>query len=129
MALLRNEEAGPTASGNRPEIQTTLTVEFSFPDPTAVKGRVLADMLRGARITHLDVWQRHGSSRAAHHVLMLRKAGFPIVTREIEAPTSDGRIARIAEYSLPTETIEAAGERGQRYVAECARIEAERRAA
>ena len=90
---------------------------FSYPDPESVKGRVLADLLAGDSLTHMDVWERHGSSRAAHHVLMLRKAGFPVETLEIEAPTSDGRRARIARYSLPTEAIAAAGERGRQFVA------------
>jgi len=94
------------------------TGEFCFPDPRSVKGRVLADLLVGDRLTHLDVWERHGSSRAAHHVLRLRQSGWPITTTEISAPTSDGRTARIALYSLPPETMEAAGERGQAFVAE-----------
>jgi len=108
-----------TATANnkaRPEIQNT-TCRFSFPKPPSVKGRVLADLLRGDRLTHLDVWVRHGSSRAAHHVLRLRQAGWPICTIEIDAPTSDGRIARIAEYRLPAESIASAGERGQTFIA------------
>jgi len=90
-----------------------------FPSPTTVKGRVLADLLSGDKLTHMDVWERDGSSRASHHVLMLRKAGWPVITDEIDVPTSDGRVARIGLYSLPPETIEAAGERGQRFIAEC----------
>lgn len=66
----------------------------------------------------MDVWERHGSSRAAHHVLMLRKAGWPVITKEIDALTRDGRVARIAEYSLSPETIDTAGEIGQRYIAD-----------
>lgn len=104
------------------------TPTFSYPSPETVKGRVLADLISGMCLTHLDVWERHGSSRASHHVLRLRQSGWPVVTEEISAPTSDGRIARIALYSLPAETIEAAGEHGQRYAAECAKVEAERRA-
>ena len=41
-----------------------------------------------------------------------------VITTEIDVPTSDGRIARIALYSLPEETIQAAGERGQAFIAE-----------
>ena len=44
--------------------------------------------------------------------------------------TSDaGRPAMIGTYFLTPEAIAEAGERGQRYAAECARVEAERRAA
>lgn len=105
------------------------TPAFCYPPPQTVKAAVLADLLRGAKLTHMDVWESHGSSRASHHVLRLRQSGWPVVTEEISAPTSDGRTARIALYSLPAETIEAAGERGQRFAQECARIETERRAA
>jgi len=91
---------------------------FIFPAPASVKGRVLSDLLSGYRLTHYDVWEMHGSSRASHHVLVLRQAGWPVITEEIEVPTSDGRIARIALYSLPVETIKASGERGQTFIAE-----------
>lgn len=103
----------------------TTQVIGKFPCPTSVKGRFLADLLRGDQVTHMDVWRRHGSSRAAHHVLRLRQAGFPILTREIEAPTSDGRIALIAEYSLPNEAIAAAGELGRQFVATVAQFHRE----
>ncbi len=93
-------------------------VGFCYPAPASVKGRVLADLLAGDKMTHLDVWERHGSSRAAHHILMLRKAGWPVITKEIEVPTSDGRRALIAEYSMPSMTIDAAGDIGRRYVSE-----------
>lgn len=115
--------------GGQSEQAQTAVAELCYPRPAAVKGAVLADLLRGDVLSHLDVWQRHGSSRAAHHVLRLRQSGWAVVSEEISAPTSDGRTARIALYSLPAETIAAAGERGQRYASECAAIEAKRRAA
>jgi hypothetical protein len=96
----------------------TTTPAFCYPDPVSVKGRTLANLLSGEKLTHYDVWERHGSSRASHHVLMLRKSGWPVITEEIDVPTSDGRTARIALYSLSAETIEAAGERGQAFIAE-----------
>jgi hypothetical protein len=102
------------------------TPTFSYPSPETVKGRVLADLISGMCLTHMDVWERHGSSRASHHVLMLRRAGFPIRTQEIDAKTRDGRTARIARYSLPAEAIASAGERGRRFADECYRVEAER---
>lgn len=98
--------------------QASVVNQFTYPDLATVKGRTLADLLAGDKLTHMDVWERHGSSRASHHVLMLRKAGFPVVTEEIDAPTSDGRIARIGLYSLPADAIEAAGECGQQFIAE-----------
>lgn len=94
------------------------TTAFSYPSPSSVKGRVLSDLLSGYKLTHYDVWENHGSSRASHHVLMLRKAGFPVITDEIDVPTSDGRTARIALYSLSRETVDATGERGEVFIAE-----------
>lgn len=92
--------------------------QFSFPRPSSVKGRVLADLLLGIHLTHLDVWERHGSSRAAHHILKLREAGWPILTHEIATRTSDGRTAHIASYSLPKAYVDAAGEIGRGFVRE-----------
>lgn len=105
------------AVGGQSEQAKTAVAELCYPTIGSVKAAVLADLLRGDRISHLDVWQRHGSSRAAHHVLRLRRSGWPVITKEIDAPTSDGRVARIAEYSLSPETIDTAGEIGQRYIA------------
>jgi Helix-turn-helix domain len=110
-------EGGANCELARPQFKTTART-FSYPAPGSVKGRVLADLLAGDKLTHMDVWQRHGSSRAAHHILRLRQADFPITTTDIDAPTNDGRTARIALYSLPPEAIDAAGERGQQFIAE-----------
>ena len=107
------------ARGQPGEGQSKTTTQlFSYPAPCSVKGCVLADLIHGNKLTHMDVWERHGSSRASHHVHMLRNSGWDVITDEIESPTSDGRIARIALYSLPFDTIKAAGEIGQLYSAE-----------
>lgn len=126
MAGFEKYKAPDVAAPEAPKQNTAS--EFSYPAPSSVKGNLLAALLAGMRITHLAVWARYGSSRAAHHVFRLRKDGWPVITEEIDVPTSDGRTARIALYSLPVKTIAEAGERGQRFAAECARIEAERRA-
>lgn len=97
------------------------TPAFSFPDPSTVKGQVLADLLLGRRITHKDTWIEHGSSRLAHHIYILRGDGWPIGCDTIEVGTSDGRRATIGEYSLPAETIREAGERGRRFVEQARR--------
>lgn len=94
---------------------------FSYPQRETVKGGVLADLLSGRTITHLDCWRDHGSSRLAHHIYVLKADGWPVHVVEKEVSTRRGRRAQIAFYSLKPETIEAAGERGQRFVAQCAR--------
>ena len=90
-----------------------------YPTPKSVKGRVLAALLTGAELTHLDCWERFGSSRLAHHVHMLRDggAGWPIKAVERPVPTSDGRQAVISFYALPKATIDRAGEAGAAYIA------------
>lgn len=101
-----------------------------YPAAEAVKGRVLGALLRGELLTHLDCWCRFGSSRLAHHVHVLRRAGWPVKSMETIVRTSDaGRPATIAEYFLDRSVIEEAGDAGQRYAAEAAAVELERRAA
>ena len=92
----------------------------TYPRPSSVKGRVLAALLTGAELTHLDCWERFGSSRLAHHAFILRGAGWPIQTVERPVSTSDGRQAVIAFYRLPKATIDQAGEAGAAYIAEVA---------
>lgn len=103
---------------------------FSYPDTSTVKGRVLGILLSSERLTHKDVWLRFGSARLSHHIYILRGIGWPIQTVERTVTTSDaGRPAIIGVYFLEAAVIAAAGEPGQRYAEECARIGAERRAA
>jgi len=105
-------------------------MSFSYPAAEAVKGRVLGALLRGELLTHADCWRRLGSSRLAHHVHVLRRAGWPVKAMETIVRTSDaGRPATIAEYFLDQTVIEEVGEEGQQYARECAAVEAQRRAA
>ncbi len=109
---------------------TASALAFSYPSPSTVKGRALGALLRGERLTHLDCWRRFGSARLSHHIYMLRGRGWPVEMIEQTVTTTDaGRAATIGVYYLSADTIAAAGEPGQQYAAECARIEAERRAA
>ncbi len=94
-----------------------------------VLAAVLADLIEGQRITHLDCWRKHGSSRLAHHIHVLRRDGWTIATDDRDVSTSDGRHQEIAEYSLPTDTIAAAGERGRQYIDAVREARAQRRAA
>lgn len=89
----------------------------TFPGPLSVKGRVLAALLAGEELTHLDCWQRFCSSRLAHHIHKLRQADWPIVANERPVDTADGRQAVIAFYSLPPSAILAAGDAGAQFVA------------
>lgn len=106
---------------------------LDFPDPETVKGRTLGALLRGDRLTSNDCLFRFGSARLSHHVYVLRGGksgcGWPIEIDEEVVETSDAhRKATIGVYYLSEQAIRAAGERGQNYAKECARIESERRA-
>ncbi len=122
-------EAGACSQQARPQNEYT-SRQFSFPEPASVKGRVLGALLRGEHLTHLDCQYRFGSSRLAHHVHVLRRAGWPVRIFERVVTTSDaGRTAAIGEYFLEPETIAEAGEVGLGYARKCARIELDRRVA
>lgn len=73
---------------------------YELPRERTVKAAVLADLLCRRSITHRDCWLEHGSSRLAHHVMILRDGGWPIETHRQLVPTSDGRSADIAHYTL-----------------------------
>lgn len=106
------------------------TDAFSYPDAHTVKGRTLGALLRGERLTHLDCWRRFGSARLSHHIYCLRRIGWNVPMLEETVTTTDaGRPAIIGVYYLDADVIRAAGEPGQRYADECARVEQERRAA
>lgn len=123
---LSNENAALAGAA----FKTSYDESIFYPSPQSVKGRCLGALLRRERLTHWDCWKRWGSSRLSHHVHVLRKAGWPIEMVEETVKTSDaGRPATIGVYFLDAETILKAGERGQKYAEECARVEIERRAA
>ena len=103
---------------------------FRYPSPETVHGRVLGALLRGEHLTHKDCWLRFGSSRLSHHIYVLRGTGWVIQMVEQTVTTSDaGRSATIGVYSLAQDVVTAAGEQGQHYAEDCARVEVERRAA
>lgn len=125
-AAPRNDKAG-RQPGSVDTADTTAP-EFSYPAADTVKAAVLADLLNGRAITHLDCWKEHGSSRLAHHILRLRQLGWSILTVEYRTPTSDGRVAHIARYSLRAGVIEQAGERGREFIAAVRQARARRAA-
>lgn len=106
------------------------SVKPTFPERRFLPGRVLGILLTGRRYTHKDSWIELGHSRLSDSIWKLRhRFGWDIEMDEEVVATSDaGRQAEIGIYYLSPEAIEAAGERGRQYAAECASAEAERRA-
>lgn len=104
------------------------TAPFYYPKPASVRGRTLAALLRGNRLTQGDALRRFGTSRLAGAIEHLRRNNWPVVTDEIVVPTSDAdRVAYIARYHLPRTAIVQAGEYGSRYAERGRRIEEARR--
>jgi len=87
-----------------------------YPDPSTVKGEVLADLISGKHITGLDCWRGHGSSRLASHIHALSKLGWLIHRETAKVTTSKGRTAVIRQYSLSPGLIANLGERAQQFV-------------
>jgi hypothetical protein len=108
--------------------QTIRDVETSYvyPSSDSVRGRILAALLRGKRITQADALRRWSTSRLSSAVFQLRGLGWPVMTALIPVLTSDnGREAVVARYSLPAHVIQKAGRRGREFAA--AALKAERR--
>lgn len=103
--------------GRRARVNQENTAQrFCYPSSDSVKGRVLADLLRGHQLTHLDSWIEHGTSRLAAHIHILRGLGWPIHVDDITVVTSDCRKAQIARYTLPLEVIVETGDRGLAFI-------------
>lgn len=80
-----------------------------FPRRTnTVRSEVLACLLAGAAQTGMDTVFNQSSTRLSAHIHALRSYGWPIVKDDLAAGTSDGRVATIAQYRLPPETIQQA---------------------
>lgn len=130
-------EGGANRELARPHIETpalqfsyldSTSVKPTFPNPAFLPGRVLGILLTGRRYTHKDSWIELGHARLADSIWKLRRLGWQIeMVEEVVATSDAGRPATIGIYFLAPEVIAEAGERGQQYAAECARIEAARR--
>lgn len=134
----RANETAPVARGGVETKNTahgfcnadTTSVKPVFPDMDFLPGRVLGILLTGRRYTSKDAWIELCHSRCSDSIWKLRRLGWPVqMVEEVVATGDAGRPASIGVYFLTPESIADAGEPGQKYAAECARIEAERRAA
>ena len=62
--------------------------------------KVLRDLKTGIPLTALSALHRHGVLRLAAVVFDLRRMGWAITACRVAARCRDGRIARVARYSL-----------------------------
>lgn len=89
-----------------------------YPAAGTQPARLLADLLAYHRVDPLDGWSRLGIYRLSDTVLQLRKSGWRIVTSRKGVQNRFGESCRVAEYYLPIEDVDAAGERGRVFMYE-----------
>ena len=110
-----------TTSGRLPLKQNSVTAE------------VLSRLLRGERLTSLDGVYEASTTRLGAVIHHLQGAhGWPIDSTPMAAPCADGRVSRVAEYSLPQSVIAQATAAGARAWCESvrkARLERRKKAA
>ncbi|MBN3770715.1 helix-turn-helix domain-containing protein [Burkholderia sp. Se-20378] len=100
-----------------PKSAPPIEAAYSYPEASSVRGRALAALLRGERLTQADALSRWATSRLSSAIYQLRGLGWPIMAVAVPVQTRDnGRTATIARYRLPAFAIKKAGERGQRFV-------------
>lgn len=105
------------------EARTTDQVETTttpiYPAHGTQKSRLLAAMLAGRQINPLTAWREFGTYRLADVVFQLkRKNGWPVDTDDLAVRNTFGEECIVGLYSLDQKAIDAAGEEGQRYVAD-----------
>ena len=83
---------------------------FSYPKrPASACAEVLARLLAGEVLTAGDTLSEAGTMRAAAHVHYLADTyEWPILSEERATGCTDGRVATVAAYRLPTDCIHAA---------------------
>lgn len=112
-----------TGCRQQSEARTTDQVETTtspiFPPHGSQKSRLLAAMLAGRQINPLTAWREFGTYRLADVVFQLkRKNGWPVDTDDLAVRNTFGEECIVGLYSLDQKAIDAAGEEGQRYVAD-----------
>lgn len=87
-----------------------------YPNANSVRGRILAALLSGDKLTPLDTLKRFGAFRLAADIHELRRRGWPIQKEGIIVETRDaGRKATVARYHIDQNDITAAGDAGRRF--------------
>lgn len=114
-ATLGQRRESETGTADQVEITTTRI----FPTHGTQKARLLAAMLAGRQINPLTAWREFGAYRLADVVFQLkRKNGWPVRTDDLPVRNTFGEECVVGLYSLDRDIIDAAGDEGQRYVAE-----------
>ena len=119
--VVQRRLAGVVTQHNDPAVE--------YPGLYTQPARLLAAFLGGRKINPLDGWQSLGIYRLSDTVYQLRKLGWPVITDNLDVDNRFGEPCRVALYSLPDDSIEAAGEQGRKYAADRAMLDHERRVA
>ena len=95
---------------------TTAHIDASFPSFGTQPARLLIALLRGRRIDPLAGWRSLGIYRLSDTVLQLRKLGWPVITDRLDVCNKFGEPCHVAQYSLPADAIEQAGDAGATFI-------------
>jgi len=71
------------------------------PREGSVVSSVLEALKAGEHLTPGDAWGRFGTSRLAAVIHGLRRQGWAISSERVTVRCRGGRLARVAQYSLP----------------------------
>lgn len=105
--LCRGDGAG---DGNQGELFDRSGFSPKYPKRTTLKGEALALLLTGRTLTHPEFQSITRSWRLSEPIRALRHDyGWPVVTVEIPAPTSERPDRCIARYHLPQWVLEHVG--------------------
>ena len=109
--------------------QNNLPVDCIYPRHNTQQARLLGLLLQQHRCNPLKAWVRLGIYRTSAVVLVLRRLGWPVETGRFDVNNRFDEPCHVADYRLPLEAIERAGEFGQRFAADEFALMEERRAA
>jgi hypothetical protein len=85
--------------------------------------------LQGRHINPLAGWKMLGIYRLSDTVFQLKKMGWPVDTGRLDVANRFNEPCHVAEYSLPDDAIQKAGEDGRQFSAKVMASLLDRRAA
>ena len=121
--------SGITYTGHLPLALSAPKALPEFPKHHTQAARLLSALLKFRRIDPLHGWRIFGIYRLADVVFQLRGLGWAVITGRLNVTNRFDETCHVAEYRLSAESIESAGNAGQRFADDEIALMSERRAA
>lgn len=112
------ENDNATGQGGEGVTANQSALDSSYPQHKTQPARLLAVLLNQGRVNPLKGWRNLGIYRLSDTVYQLRRRGWPVITGELEVENRFAEVCRVAEYFLPYEAIQNAGDHGSNYAAQ-----------